>query len=141
MQMSPSSLQSQRGSRCMCGISRHYCMHRDGRASCLLSLATTQEREIPLQGGAEFLGECWKQTSQRSKVLQTIFLQPAWQSSKNDLASPRRHKPRTPYPHGVPMGRETGINVHGHNQYLSPIHQAVEKHYKGLAVKRCESWK
>lgn len=132
-----------RGSRCTRGISRCYCMHRAGRASRLLSLATTQKEGMSLQGGAESLGECWKQTSQKSKVLQTLFLQPARQSSKDDLASPMRHKPRTLYQHGTwyPMGRETDTNVHSHNQYLGSIHQAVEKHYKGLAVKRCESWK
>lgn len=78
------------------------CMHRAGSASCLLSLATTQKGGICLQGGAEFLGECWKQTSQRRKVLQTLFLQPARQSSKNDLASPTRHEPRTLHQQGVP---------------------------------------
>lgn len=129
-----------RGSRCTCGISRCYCMHTAGHVSCSFPWPQPKREEC-LQGGAELLGERWEQTSQRSKVLQTLFLQPARQSSKNDLASPMRHKPRTLYQRGVPVGRETDINVHGHNQYLRSICQAVEKHYKGSAVKRCESWK
>lgn len=77
-----------RGPRSPCGTSGCYCTQVTGHAFCLLPLAATQKGGTQLWGGAGLLGECWRQTSQNNKALQTLFLQPTMQSSKNSLALP-----------------------------------------------------
>lgn len=100
-----------RGHRSSHRTSGCYCMHIAGHASCLLPLATAQKGGIQLQGGAGLLGECWRQTSQSNKVLQTFFLQPARQQELSCLAHGIRQT-RRPARHDVPVGRERDTNVH-----------------------------
>lgn len=74
-----------------------YCTKTVRHASCLLPLAPTQKEGIHLQGGAGFLGECWRQASQSHMVLQTLLLQPAGRAARTVLPGPR-HKASTNVP-------------------------------------------